>query len=198
MTSTSYFSNFPTTTYNGIVIPNIFRRVKFIESLQKRVSIFYPYVIEEGETADVIATWYYGSPEYDWLIYMANNIIDPQAGWPKTSNQFNNFLIDKYGSVEYAQSTIYSYQKVPDIGYLAPDGSDFSPTPITGYNLIVNDIDVEITPSSYDYVTDPDNYIPVYVYDYEYAINETLKNIVLISLEYKDKVVSEFNGLINE
>jgi hypothetical protein len=198
MSSTAYFSNFPTTTYNGITIPNIFRRVKFIQSLQQKVSIFYPYVIEEGETADIIATWYYGSPEYDWLIYMANSIIDPQGQWPKTTDQFNNFLIDKYGSLEITQSTIYSYQKVPDVGYLSPDGSDFSPFYISGYNLIVNDIDVTISPQSFAYVTDPDNYIPVYVYDYEYELNENLKNIVLISLDYKDKIVSEFNGLINE
>jgi len=197
MTTPSYFGNFPNTVYNGTTIPNIFMRVKFLETLRLASSVYYPYVIEEGETADGIASWYYGSPVYDWVIYLANNIIDPYSQWPKTSAQFSDYIIKTYGSIQAAQSEILFYRREPDIGYLSPDGSQFSSSPQQGYNVVVNNTDLRITPSSYATIQDPANYFPVYAYDYENELNENKRNISLIDKSLLQRIVSELSGLLN-
>ena len=96
--SSSYFKNFPKIKYFNVLSTNISLRTAFIERLKLNASVFYPYIIEENETADGLATDYYGSPEYDWLIYLANNIIDPHTQWPKTYLQFESYIVKKYGS----------------------------------------------------------------------------------------------------
>lgn len=193
----SYFGNFPQTTFNGIKIPNILTRVKFIESLKLNSTIFYPYVIEEGETADSIATWYYGSPVYDWIIYLTNNIIDPYSQWPKSYIQFNDFIIKKYGSIDAAKSEILFYRKNPDIGYISSDGTDFSTTSKPGYDIILNNIDIRITPESYLDISDQIDYFPVYAYDYETELNENKRNISLIDKTIRDQIVSELGSTLN-
>jgi len=55
-----------------------------------------PYTVEEGERPEDIANFYYGSVDYSWLVYMANNIIDPYHEWPLNTQEFNDMLIEKY------------------------------------------------------------------------------------------------------
>ncbi len=38
----------------------------------------------------------YGSVDYIWLVYMANNIIDPYYEWPMNAQTFNDYMVDKY------------------------------------------------------------------------------------------------------
>ena len=48
-----------------------------------------------------------------WLIFLANNIVDPYYSWPLTQNTFQDFIISKYGTIANAKSTIkhYRYQE---------------------------------------------------------------------------------------
>ena len=45
-----------------------------------------------------IAYYYYGSTDYTWLIYLANNIVDPYHQWPLSQENFNKYLIEKYAA----------------------------------------------------------------------------------------------------
>ena len=94
-----YFEYFPEVTYNGQKVKDITRRNRFVRSLQNNPLLYLPYTIKEGERAEDIADFYYGSVDYVWLVYMANNIIDPYHEWPLTTNEFNQMLIDKYEDV---------------------------------------------------------------------------------------------------
>ena len=50
---------------------------------------------------------YYNDSDADWLIYLTNGIVDPYYGWYLTEDQFDSFIISKYGSLEDPQQRIY-------------------------------------------------------------------------------------------
>jgi hypothetical protein len=94
-----YFENFPIITYEGKQVRDITRRNQFVRNVSTNPLLYLPYTISEGERAEDIANFYYGSVDYSWLVYMANNIMDPYHEWPLSEAEFKDFLIDKYGNV---------------------------------------------------------------------------------------------------
>ena len=93
---TKYFENFPIIEYQGRKVRDITRRNMFIKNVSTNPYLFLPYTVKEGERAEDIAEFYYGSVNYVWLVYLANNIIDPYHQWPMDAKTFNNYLIEKY------------------------------------------------------------------------------------------------------
>ena len=105
-----YFNNLPTIEYGTKVARNLITRPKIKEFILGNPNVIYDYVIKDGERPDVIANAYYGDSNFVWLIFLANNIVDPYYDWPLTQAQFKDFIIDKYGSVETAKNTIKHYK----------------------------------------------------------------------------------------
>ena len=195
--SMSYFSNFPKVTYNGVPAVNLAVRAGFVQTIFSDPSVYYPYTIEEGETADGIATWYYGNSAYDWIIYMFNNIIDPYSQWPKTYAQMVAYLTKKYGSIESAQSNIEFYRRIPTISYSSPINANFSVSPVNGYDLVTNNEDIRVSVDSFPYLLDQSNYYPVYSYDMEIENNDNKRNILLLDNKLQDTVVSQLSSILN-
>ena len=92
-----YFENFPTINYEGYNVKDITRRNSFTSIFAYNPSLYLPFTVKEGERPEDIANYYYGSTDYTWLVYMANNIIDPYLQLPMAEADFNNYLIEKYG-----------------------------------------------------------------------------------------------------
>ena len=195
--SINYFGNFPKINYFNVLATNVTLRAAFIDKLKQDASVFYPYTIREGETADGIATWYYGRPDYDWLIYLANDMVDPHSQWPKTYQQFQDYIVAKYGSLYAAQSNIEFYRRKPDVAYISVDGDDFSSTPNSTMNIVLNNTDLRITPEAYAIIDDQINYTPVYTYDHEVELNEQKRYITLIDNKLKSLVTTELGNLLN-
>ena len=105
-----YFNNLPTIEYGTKVARNLITRPKIKEFILGNPNVIYDYVIKDGERPDIIANAYYGDSNFVWLIFLANNIVDPYYDWPLTQEQFKDFIIDKYGSVETAKNTIKHYK----------------------------------------------------------------------------------------
>lgn len=106
-----YFNYFPSTLYTNSdtssavdVVTNIIARFAFEESLKQNSSLFYSYEIQDGDTPEIVASKYYGSPEKHWIVLMFNNIIDPQYDWPLDQRTINDFINDKYSTSEYADT----------------------------------------------------------------------------------------------
>jgi hypothetical protein len=91
-----YFENFPIIEYEGRRVRDISRRSNFVRAVSNNPYLYYPYTVSEGERAEDIAQFYYGSVDYVWLVYMANNIIDPYHEWPMDPQTFNDYLVEKY------------------------------------------------------------------------------------------------------
>lgn len=101
-----YFNFFPATQYANTIATNIISKVKFDQSVQNNLAIFYPYQIQQGERADQIAYKFYDDPTLDWVIYLANNIMDPYYDWPMSFEVFNEYIISKYTSITKAKQRI--------------------------------------------------------------------------------------------
>jgi hypothetical protein len=123
-----YFDKIPEITYNKVLVRDISRRVAFLKQSVANPYLFLPYTIEEGDRAEDIAYHYYGDPNYAWLVYLANDIVDPYNEWPMDEYTFNQYIIEKYKDksggrtgydvVTWAQDTtrtdniIYYYKEV--------------------------------------------------------------------------------------
>lgn len=93
---TKYFENFPIIEYEGRRVRDITRRNLFVKSVSTNPYLYFPYTVKEGERAEDVAEFYYGSVDYVWLVYLANNIIDPYHQWPMSEKTFNDYLVEKY------------------------------------------------------------------------------------------------------
>ena len=91
-----YFEDFPVIKYQGRNVRDISRRASFIRAVANNPFLYYSYTVKDDERAEDIALDYYGSVDYVWLVYMANNIIDPYYEWPMDAQTFNDYLVAKY------------------------------------------------------------------------------------------------------
>jgi len=94
-----YFSNYPLIRYDGKMVRDITRRSKVIDETLRDPYIFLPYTVREGEKAEDVAYYYYGSVDDTWLVMLANNIVDPYTQWPMTDEEFDLYFINKYAKI---------------------------------------------------------------------------------------------------
>ena len=123
----AYFSFFPTIAYKKIASQNLLAKIRFEESIKKHAAVFYPYTVIEGERPDQIAEHYYDDATYDWMIYLANGIVDPYHDWPKSQRVFDQYITNKYGSIAIAEAQVAYYRTNEDI-----DETVISPTAYNG------------------------------------------------------------------
>ena len=161
-----YFADFPVIEYGGKIARNIIARPGIKDQLMNSPTAFYDYVVEDGQRPDQIAYLYYDDPQLVWLIFLANNIVDPYYDWPLTQNQFGDFLISKYGTVAAAQAKILHYKHKTKGTLITKETYDLNAT----FGKIV-----------------AGQYSPVYAYDYENDLNEAKRTIKLIDARLANK-----------
>lgn len=105
-----YFSNFPIINYSNNAVRDIFARVKLDKEVEQYSQHFYPYQLQQGDRADVVAYGYYDDSFADWVVYFANKVVDPYYDYYLDLNQFEEYLANKYGSIATAQAKIYGYR----------------------------------------------------------------------------------------
>jgi hypothetical protein len=91
-----YFSKLPKTFYNNVLLTDIVSRVAMIEEYLNNMDLYYEYLIQDGDTPEIIAEKYYGVSEYHWIIMMTNNIFNATFDFPMGYETFNNYIEDKY------------------------------------------------------------------------------------------------------
>jgi Base plate wedge protein 53 len=107
--SETYFQNFKSISYGNNQVVDITERAVILSNLQRNPFVYYPQDITNGARADQLAYSYYEDSYTSWIIYLSNNIIDPYYEWYLDDYQFNNFIADKYGSVQKASEKIAYY-----------------------------------------------------------------------------------------
>ena len=191
--SSEFFSNYPRIAYdisgNNSTVPdytvavNLMIRNKLKTAVEDDVTVYYPYIIPEGMRPDVLSYQYYGDTIYTWTIFLANNIVDPYWEWPLSYKDFREFILDKYGSVETAQSQIHHYEYIARARAEKTGTSD----PVPAYRL-------EIDYQTYTETAVLEREI-IYSYGYEQDLNEAKREIQLIDATYIQNVQDEARGL---
>ena len=78
-------------------VKNLFRRPVIREDIFTNFMSFTKYKIEGDERPDQVAYNVYGDEDLDWVVLLANNIINVRDEWPMSQGDFNNYLSEKYG-----------------------------------------------------------------------------------------------------
>ena len=204
-----YFNTLPKirttdTKGNGITLTNIMARAEILQQLLSNPLMFYTYDVQEGDTPDIVATKYYGDPYRFWMVLFSNQILDPQWGWPLSSQQFTAYLNDKYTEaanghpvLSYTQGTIYEYRKTVTT-------TDNITLQSTSQTYIIDQSDYLVLNTGSTQFTFPDGTTAVRtvtgqavsIYQYEYEQNEAKRNIKLINSIYAPQFESQFKSLM--
>ena len=119
----SYFRQVPDLEYvnrtkgntdisNYITVKNLFKRGRLRPDIFGNLNFFNKYKIIGNERPDNIAFKEYGDSNLDWVILIANNILNLQDEWPLPQNSLDEILLEKYGSYDKLYSEIHHYETV--------------------------------------------------------------------------------------
>ena len=188
----NYFKNIPNVLYDikGTepnqfrAVTNIMSRVRFKPSVIENITDYYPYKVLEGERPDIVSYKKYGTVAYSYLILLINDIVDPLFDWPLPSRQFENYIIEQYGSVANAQSTNKYYYQIVRAEVARTGVSERVPE----YKIIVDqttynslDASVRSAQNVYDWETEQNDnkreikiINPDFIQDIDYEVKKTL------------------------
>tara|TARA_B100000029_G_C17530440_1_gene943074 strand:- start:66 stop:1058 length:993 start_codon:yes stop_codon:yes gene_type:complete len=117
----SYFRQVPDLEYvnrtkgntdisNYINVKNLFKRGRLRPDIFGDLNFFTKYKIIGDERPDNIAFKEYGDSNLDWVILLANNILNIQDEWPLPQNSLDEILLEKYGSYDKLYSDVHHYE----------------------------------------------------------------------------------------
>lgn len=189
---------------------NILFRLRVVRDVITNSSAYYEYLVKESDTPDILAFNIYGTSEAHWVILFANDMVDPQYDWPLNSRDFQNYIINKYGSIENAKTTIHHYEKVITREESSTGLITETRFEVNEEQLTINDMDVPY--DTWENLTDTQNVETVNMgngktvvqiskrnsitnYDYEEQLNENKRSIKIIKPEYFPRIVEELNIL---
>jgi len=93
-----------------ITVKNFFKKGKLREDIFQDLAFFTKYQIRGNDRPDNVAFEIYGDSSLDWLVLTCNNVINIQTEWPLPQQQFDNYLLDKYGDYNTLYNGIHHYE----------------------------------------------------------------------------------------
>ena len=188
-----HFEYYPTIEYSEHLSTNIMVRGRIRDAVLANKVLYYKYTVPDGMKPEMISHKYYGTPNHVWSIYYANNIHDPIIEWPMDSRIFDQYIIDKYGSINKAN------QKFLDNGQLNLDSihhyvlnnSYSKQSYIVDYETYL-DFQVRKNTKGTNPYLDGDVVEPVTFYEYENGLNEKRREIVVIDNTHLSQMINEF------
>ena len=196
----SYFNYVPDFAYPSrlpdakisdyIVVKNLFKRGKLREDIYQNIAFFTKYEIIGNDRPDNVAAEIYGDSDLDWVVLISNNIVNVQSEWPLLQNDFDRFMLDKYGTYDKMNDTHhYETKEVKNTAgaVIVPEGlqvaSDYS---VTYYDWYQSG---EVTRS--DITTEVTNY------DYESKLDDAKRNIFLLKNSYLHIITDDLEEMMS-
>ena len=172
-----------------ITVKNLFKKNEIRPDIFNDATVFTEYQIKGDDRPDNVAFEIYGDSTLDWVVLLCNNIINVQTEWPLLQNDFDRFILDKYGSYEDLHKVHhYETKEIKDSNgvVIVPQGlqvaSDYS---ITYWDNTVR-----------GYVAETDIPEPVTNYDYEMDIENRKRSIHLLKIRYMGIVRDDMEELM--
>ncbi len=168
-----------------IRVKNLFKRTKISEQVFSDLTFFTKYQVITDERPDNVAFKVYGDSNLDWMVLLANNIINVQQEWPLEHQSYYTYLIGKYGS-DAALQNVHHYETREiknSVGkVIVPEGlevpSDFSITYFDTGLGVQQTVTTEI-------VTEITNQV------YEDGLNDAKRNIDIIKPRFVGLIIEE-------
>ena len=195
-----YFSNLPEFEYvnrtqrgrsegDYSVVKNFFKRGKLREDIFQDLTFFTKYIVEGDDRPDTVASKVYDDPTLDWVVLMANNIINVQSEWPMSQADFHEYVTNKYDE-ETLYSGIHHYEsrevKTTDNSIIIPAGQR---------------VGVAQSVSYYDdalgqHVRATDVALPVTNFTHEEKLNNDKRNIFVLKASYLNIVFDDLEEIM--
>lgn len=168
-----FFELFPKINYSNTSAINLLTRTSFTEDTLNNINVFLPLTLKEGERPEHIGNDLYGYSDAAWLVFYSNEIIDPYYDWYLSSEQFDQFIVKKYGSIGNAQSNVVFYENI-------------------------SNSDIIITQDTYSLSSNTQDWNAVDAYTYELTENEKRKFIKTVSPTYLKDIETTLRDKIQE
>lgn len=102
-----YFKEFPQFLYDfnygdrvkTSIVKDITRNVRVRKEILENVTLFDEYDIIDGETPEIISEKVYGTPEYHWVIMLANGKYDYRSDFPLPEAVLQKHIATVYNPV---------------------------------------------------------------------------------------------------
>jgi hypothetical protein len=188
------------------LITNLTIKFKFDNNFKNNSVLFYDYVVEDGETPEMISYKFFDDVEKHWVILFLNDIIHPQFDWPLSENNLKDYIEKKYlpfantsigqTGINWAKTNVKDYflltsiktseiEKPNETIQILTEEKYNNTTPFSqeSYNLNSGEI-VEIKKERKN----------ISFYDYEIEENNKKRNIKILRNEFVPLVFQEFKN----
>ena len=196
-----YFSNLPNFLYvnrtkdgrsdgDYSIVKNLFKRAKLRDDIFQNTSFFNKYIVEGDDRPDNVAEKVYGDSTLDWLVLMANNIVNVQSEWPMSQADFYTYVTEKYDSETTLYSGIHHYKsrevKTTDGSIIIKSGQK------VGVGQSVSYYDDALG----QHVRATDVAIPVTNFEHEEDLNNKKREIFILKREYLKIVFDDLKEIM--
>ena len=195
----NYFSQLPDFEYvsrlpdsrisNYITVKNLFMRGKLREDIFQNVAVFTKYKIKGDDRPDNVAYEVYGDANLDWLVLTCNNILNVYDEWPMTQFNFENYLLEKYGTYENINATHhFETTEVKNTSgvIILPAGLEVD----SNYSITFFDETIEGMTTVNSPVTEVTNYM------YEDRLQEDRRNIFVLKSRFLNVVKDDMEEMM--
>ncbi len=98
-----------------VTVKNLFKRGRIREEIFGDIAFFDLYSVNGDDRPDTVAYQIYGDETLDWVILLSNNIQNANSEWPLMQDEFDAYLINKYGDYNTLYNGIHHYETLPII-----------------------------------------------------------------------------------
>ena len=184
-----YVSRLPNSSIGDYVtVKNLFKKGALEEDIINNLALHTKYKIEGDDRPDNVAFDFYGNSNLDWLVLTCNNIVNIQSEWPLLQNDFDRYLLDKYGTYEKLNEIHhYKTQEIKNSKdvVIVPEGLQCASNyTVTYYDYYT---DREVIVLSKDCTTAVTNY------EYESEKEDEKRNIFLLKPKYLNVIRNDLD-----
>lgn len=192
----SYLSNFdyvsrlPNSKISDyITVKNFFQKGYIREDIFQDLAHFTKYKIIGDDRPDNVAYKIYRDASLDWVILLSNNILNIQTEWPLTQYDFDNNMLEKYGTYDNLYAGIHHYETTElrngDDNIIVPAGLKVDQNFSIEYSML-NDGSIKLSRP----VRSVTNY------EYEEKIQTERRNIYVLKSAYLSTVIDDMKELM--
>ena len=171
-------------------LKNLFKKGKLREDIFQDLAFFTKYQIKGNDRPDNVAFEVYDDSSLDWLVLLCNNIVNIQTEWPLPQQQFDEYMLEKYGNYDTLYSGVHHYEtrEVKNS---------------QGVLIVAAGLQVPSTysVSYYDYFIDQqidsgNIAVPITNYEYEEKLENDKRNIYILKSQYLNIVLNDMNEIM--
>jgi len=186
-----YVSRLPNAKISDyITVKNLFKRVFLREDIYQNLTFFKKYNVVGDDRPDNVANQVYEDSTLDWLILLANNIVNIPNEWPLPQADFDRYLLGKYDN-DYNKiyNGVHHYETVEVKNsngvVIVPKGLEVS----SDYNVTYYDFFI-------GGLTEANNITrPITNYKYEENLENKKREIFILKPEYISVVLDDIEDI---